>query len=431
VDDQKGESMNNRKKSWVDGVRALKSRVSAPSRLRHSLTALATAVVVGNTAAVAAMPSQSIPAALFEGHSIAKTRARIDSAFKELAGAQLFAGAVLIAKDDKILFEGAYGLASREYGVFNTVNTELNLASAGKMFTTVSIGRLVDQGRVSFEDPIGKYLDASWIDAAAGQQIKIANLLDHTSGVPDYFGPEFLDKSRVLFKELDDYKPLIANLKPTFVPGTQWSYSNTNFLLLGAIIEKVTGESYDDYVRQAVFEPAGMTHSGALDLEKVNHDYAQGYAKFPPPPPPPGGRAQRQDFRQTAIDMAAGQKLLAKAGFEWRNNVFMHVAKGESSGGTFSSAPDLLKFANALTSGRLIKPATLAFMASSKPGSPDYGYGFQLIDGGFGHTGGFPGISTAVVIYPNGYRLIVLSNVDGGSAVADAKLLELGGVPER
>src|SRR5581483_1186222 len=131
------------------------------------------------------------------------------------------------------------------------------------------------------------------------------------------------------------------------------------------------------------------------------------------------------DFRHTALEMAAAQAELAKRGFEWRNNIYMHVAKGESSGGAFSTVPDLLKFANALTSGRLLKPETLAEMTSPKPLSADYGYGFQLLDGGFGHTGGFPGISTCVVIYPDGYRLIVLSNVDGGSAVANAKLISL------
>jgi hypothetical protein len=141
--------------------------------------------------------------------------------------------------------------------------------------------------------------------------------------------------------------------------------------------------------------------------------------------PPPAARTQPPDFRQIAFAMATAQEQLAQTGFEWRNNIFMHVAKGESSGGTFSTVDDLLKFANALTSGRLLKPATLALMTSLESPATDYGYGFQLMDGGFGHTGGFPGISTVVVIYPDGYRLIVLSNVDGGSGVADAKLLEL------
>jgi CubicO group peptidase (beta-lactamase class C family) len=397
----------------------------------RALTALAgLGIMFGTVALRAAPPTRSIPAALFEAHAEAPVRSRLETAFKTLAGSDLFAGTVLIARQDKILFEGAYGPASREYEVPNRIGTRLNLASAGKMFTTVAIGTLVDRGLINFKDPVGKYLDASWIDPAVGAQVTITHLLTHSSGIPDYFGPDFLGRSRALFKRLDDYKPVISTLKPTFAPGTQWSYSNTNFLLLGAVIEKVTGKSYDDYIREAVFQPAGMAHSGALDLEQVNHDYAQGYAKFPSAAPPAGARTRQQDFRQTAIEMAAGQEQLAKSGFQWRNNIFMHVAKGESSGGTFSTVTDLLKFANALTSGRLLKPATLALMTAPTSLSSDYGYGFQLMDGGFGHTGGFPGISTSVVIYPDGYRLIVLSNVDGGSAVANAKLLALAGASQ-
>jgi CubicO group peptidase (beta-lactamase class C family) len=408
------------------------SRTRADARLRRllwgiSITALSCGVAT--TAGAAAAPASSIPAALFAGHPAAQTRQKLEAAFTELAKADLFSGTILIAKGNQVLFQGAYGLASREYGVPNRLETRLNLASAGKMFTTVAIGTLYDQGKLRFDDPVSKYLDASWIDPSVGSHITLGNLLSHTSGIPDYFGPDFLGRSRALFKKIDDYKPLIAGLKPTFAPGTQWSYSNTNFLLLGAVIEKVSGRSYDDYIREAIFKPTGMTRSGALDLEEVNHDYAQGYLKFPPPPPPPPSVRQEQpDFRQLAFMMSAAQDMLAKRGFQWHNNIFMHVAKGESSGGSFSTVGDLLAFGNALSDGRLLKPATLALMSSPKPSSPDYGYGFQLLDGGYGHTGGFPGINTAVVFYPDGYRLIVLSNVDGGSAVANAKLLSLGGV---
>jgi CubicO group peptidase (beta-lactamase class C family) len=386
---------------------------------------LAALLLPGTIAARAATPVRSIPAALFTGQPVAQTRERLDAAFKALAQSDMFAGTVLIARRDEVLFAGAYGLASREYDIPNQLDTRLNLASAGKMFTSVAIGILVDRGLVKFTDPVGKYLDASWLDPAAAARITLGNLLNHTSGIPDYFGPDFFERSRTLFKKLDDYKPLVAKLKPGAQPGTRWSYSNTNFLLLGAIIEKVTGKSYDAYLSEVIFQPTAMTRSGALDLEKINHQYAQGYFKVPPAAPPPGGRTSQQEFRHTAEEMAAAQAELAKRGFEWRNNIFMHVVKGESSGGTFSTVSDLLKFANALTSGKLLKPETLTEMTTPKPLSADYGYGFQLLDGGFGHTGGFPGINTSVVIYPDGYRLIVLSNVDGGSAVANAKLISL------
>jgi CubicO group peptidase (beta-lactamase class C family) len=400
----------------------------AATRLRRSLAGAAIAAIsfASGTAGAAPAPA-SIPAALFNGHPAEQTHRQLQATFTDLTKAELFAGTVLIAKGDKVLFEGAYGLASREYGIPNRLDTRLNLASAGKMFTAVAIGALRDSGKIRFEDPIGKYLDASWIEPAAGARITLANLLTHTSGIPEYFSPEFFGRSRELFKTLDDYKPLIAELKPTFAPGAHWSYSNSNFLLLGAVIEKVTGKSYDDFIREAVFRPAGMTHSGALDLEQVNHDYAQGYLKLPsaPPPPPTATSIEHLDFRQDALENASAQEQLTKTGFEWRNNIFMHVVKGGASGGTFSTAEDLLKLANALTSGRLLKPETLALMTSPKPLSPDYGYGFELMDGGFGHTGGFPGIDNSVVFYPDGYRLIVLSNVDDGSSLVIARLIAL------
>jgi CubicO group peptidase (beta-lactamase class C family) len=383
--------------------------------------------LISVSATAAASSGRPLPAELFEGHSAAAVAARLNGAFERLTRENLFSGAVLIAKGDKVLFEHAYGPASREYGVPNTIDTKFNLASAGKMFTSVAIGKLVDEGKIAFSDPVSKYLDSSWIEPSVARELTVADLLDHTSGLPDYLGPAFLDKSRTLFVGLDDYKPLTAHLQPTFPPGSRFSYSSTNFILLGAIIEKVAGEGYWKFVRQAVFEPAGMTRSGPLNLEEVNHGYAQGYAKLPPPPPPPRGLARNPGFRTTALAMAAGERAVTEHGFQWRNNVFMHVVRGEPSGGSFSTAPDLLLFANALASGRLIKLSTLRLMTARKPNVSGYAYGFQLMDGGFGHTGGFPGISTVIIVYPDGYRLIVLSNVDAGSAVANAKMLELAG----
>lgn len=401
--------------------KSLASRLSV-----RMVTAMAAALM--SVAASAAQPAERpLPAELFEGHSTAAVDARLDAAFERLARENLFSGAILIAKEDKVLFAHAYGLASREYGVPNTIGTKFNLASAGKMFTSVAIGKLVDEGKVAFSDPVSKYLDSSWLEPSVARQVTVADLLDHTSGLPDYLGPAFLERPQTEFITLDSYKPLIDRLEPTFPPGSRFSYSSTNFILLGAIIEKVAGESYWEFVRQAVFQPAGMDHSGPLDLREINHDYAQGYAKLPPPPPPPHGRAQQEGFRDTALAMAAAERSVTAHGFQFRNNIFMHVVKGQPSGGCYSTAGDLLRFANALASGRLLSLSTLRLMTTPKPHVSDYAYGFQLMDGGFGHTGGFPGINTVLIVYPDGYRLIVLANIDAGSAVADAEMLKLAG----
>lgn len=374
-----------------------------------------------------------LPTALFEGHPAAVGGSRIDRALARLARQNLFSGALLLARGNDILFQGAYGAASREYGVANTLNTKFNLASAGKMFTAVAIGKLVDEGRIKFNDPASDHLDSTWLAPVVAREVRVGDLLAHTSGLPEYFGPAFFDRSRTLFTRMSSYKPLIAGSRPTFPPGSRFSYSNTNFILLGAIVQRITGRNYWTFVNQVVFRPAGMADSGPLDLEHVNHDYAQGYAKAPSAPPsaPPRGRAQRQGFRERAMRVAAAEAKFAKRGFQWRNNILTNIVKGMPSGGSYSTAHDLLRFTNALTSGRLVSLRTLRVMTAPKPHAPDFAYGFQLLDGGFGHTGGFPGISTAIIIYPDGSRLVVLSNVDAGSVIAYAELVKLAGAAGR
>ena len=374
-------------------------------------------------ARTAAKPD-AIPAALMAtfGHRITPV---LDARLKELAGRGRFSGVVLLARGDEILFRKAYGLASREYGAANTPATCFNLASVGKMFTAVAVMKLVEAGEVRLDDPISNYLDRSWISPEVGRRVTLAQLLSHTSGLGDFFTSAFFDRNHAQLKDLADYKPLVADAKLAFAPGTQWGDSNIGYVLLGALLEQVTHRSFDNAVSRLVFEPAGMTRTAALDLEAVNHGYAQGYLKKPTfpatqpmgPPPP--------DFREAQLKMEARQKEIDARGFEWRNNIFMHVAKGGPPGGGFSNADDMLRFVNALFGGRLVRPATLAKMTAPKPGSPHYGFGIQFLDGGFGHTGGFPGISNTVIVYPDGYRLIVLSNVDGGSAAATTAMMRL------
>ena len=205
---------------------------SIRSRIGACLATAIAAAIVSVAATAAPSSGRPLPAELFEGHSTATVDGRLNVAFEKLTRENLFSGAVLIAKGDKVLFEHAYGLASREYGVPNSMDTKFNLASAGKMFTSVAIGKLVDEGKVALGDPLSQYLDSSWLEPAVARQVTVADLLDHTSGLPDYLGPGFLDKPQTAFVSLDDYKPLMAHLQPTFPPGSRFSYSSTNFILL-------------------------------------------------------------------------------------------------------------------------------------------------------------------------------------------------------
>jgi CubicO group peptidase (beta-lactamase class C family) len=208
--------------------------------------------------------------------------------------------------------------------------------------------------------------------------------------------------SRDLYRDVDDYKPIIAKQTPSFEPGGDWAYSNAGYLVLGAIIESVTGQRYFDYVRENISKPAGMVNTDCYDVDRPIENLALGYVKEP------------------ATD---GQP-------EWRSNIFMHVAKGGPAGGGYSTVEDLLQFDRAMRSGTLVKAETRDRMWSPKPGSPDYGYGFglqgQTGNRIVGHGGGFPGINSDLKIYVDrGYTAAVMSNYDRGASVVSGKIDEL------
>ncbi|HKY60162.1 MAG TPA: serine hydrolase domain-containing protein [Gemmatimonadota bacterium] len=317
-----------------------------------------------------------------------------------LVAADRFSGVVLLVRDGRVVFDRAYGLADRADGVPVHGDTKFNLGSMNKMFTAVTIAKLAEQGRLSLEDPIGKWLGAEWIRPEVGAKVTIAHLLTHTSGLGSYFTPEFFDASRTRFREVRDYAPLVAGDSLAFEPGSRWAYSNTGFLLLGAIVESVTGRSYFEVVREVVYEPAGMTDTDAYSMDEVVPNLAVGYdPQFGP------------------------------GGLRWRNNLFLHTIRGGPAGGGFSTAPDLLRFARALRENRLLSPEWTARVTTPKPelGSPGYGYGFQVWeDGSIGHGGGFPGISSVLKFDPQtDHALIVLSNVSMGQPAVTRKVEQL------
>ena len=326
--------------------------------------------------------------------------AELETYMERLVAADRFVGVVLLARGGEILFDRAYGLANRSDSVPNRPDTKFNLGSMNKMFTAITIAKLADERRLSLNDPIGKWLGTDWVRPEVGQKVTIEHLLTHTSGLGNYFTDEFMQASRTRFRDVDDYAPLVDQDSLRFEPGTDWSYSNTGFLLLGAIVEVVTGRSYYDIVRELVYEPAGMTDTDAYSMDEVVPNLAIGYdPEFGPD------------------------------GIHWRSNLFLHAIRGGPAGGGFSTAPDLLRFALALRENRLLSPAWTARVTTPKPelGSPGYGYGFQVWDGGrVGHGGGFPGISSVLRIDLHGdYVLIVLSNVSMGERPVSRKVEQL------
>ena len=312
----------------------------------------------------------------------------LEAHLERVVEADAFSGTVLLAKDDKILFKGAYGLASKRFDAPNRVDTKFNLGSMNKMFTAVAIAQLAQRGKLSFDDPIGKYLSSDWLEGDVTDEVTIRHLLTHTSGLGSYFNATFMDSSRALYRAVEDYKPLVAGDRPAFEPGTQWSYSNTGFLLLGAILERVTGRSYFDYVGDNIYKPAGMVNTDCYEMDKPVPNLAIGYS------------------RETT-----------EKGPEWTNNLFKHVVKGGPAGGGFSTVEDLFRFATALRSHRLLSREYTELVLSAKPeaNSPDYGYGFTVRGAAgkrvVGHGGGFPGINSNLEVYlDTGYTTVVMSN---------------------
>ena len=292
-----------------------------------------------------------------------------------------FSGEVAVARHGHIVFAHGYGLADRAHGKRVMLDTAFNLASMGKMFTGVAAAQLVEAGKLRFRDSIGRYLPQL---PAPLRRITVAELLDHTSGLGDFFSDPGYARLRPTLTTLTAYLPLVTREPLQFDPGTRWSYSNSGFLLAGLVIEKASGEPYAAYLARHVWRPAGMTHTGCYARSKLPGFAAIGYL--------PGGEANTQSLPPV----------------------------GTSAGGCYSSARDLLAFANALESGRLVNRGLTKVLTTSKVRAPGggYGFGFGIRSGHAGdpptfwHNGGAPGAAGELDANPKlGVTTVTLGNV--------------------
>jgi D-alanyl-D-alanine carboxypeptidase len=304
----------------------------------------------------------------------------------ERARADEFAGAVLVARRGKVLIRDAWGRADRKAEIANTPATRFRIGSMNKMFTAVATLQLVEARELALDDPIGKHL-RRYPNKEVAAKVTVRHLLTHTGGTGDIFGPEF-DQHRLQLREHRDYLNLYGRRGLTQEPGARFEYSNYGFVLLGALIERVTGGSYDDYVRDHVFRPAGMRSTGALPESVDVPDRAVGYLRTAP-------------------------------GSDWAPNTDTLPWRGTAAGGGYSTVGDLLRFAQALGSGRLLSKATLA--EATTPHQQQYGYGFDMQGQGrlasYGHGGGAPGMNGELRIFPGlGYVVVGLSNLDPPAA---------------
>jgi len=300
----------------------------------------------------------------------------------------LFSGAVLIAKNGQVLFQRAYGLADRESGKPNDLNTQFRFGSMGKMFTMVAIMQLVQDGKIDPAAPIGRYL-ADYPNQDVATKVTVANLLTHTGGTGDIFGPDF-DAHKASLRDLKDYVDLYGKRPLDFAPGSRVAYSNYGFILLGRIVEAVSGLSYDAYLQRNIFDPAGMASTGNLPESTVLPHRAAGYMG-------PPGQLKRADDTLPV--------------------------RGTSAGGGYSTVGDFNRFAEALAAHKLLRAETLRQLMDGGVKAADgqfirYDFGGTIgTDRFFGHGGGAPGMNGMLQHFiDSGYTVVVLANRDPPAA---------------
>jgi CubicO group peptidase (beta-lactamase class C family) len=346
-----------------------------------ALTALLAACVTTQTA-----PSAPTSAA---GEIAATPIAReIDAYMRAAVQYDQFSGSILVARDGVPLFSRGYGMANYELGAPNTPQTVFRIASLTKQFTAAAIMHLQERGRLHVTDSICSYLDDC---PDAWRAITIRHLLSHTSGIQNFSSlPDWDERLSVQLYEPTEFVDLFRGLPLHFEPGTDFRYSNSGYFLLGLIIERASGQSYQDYLQDHIFRPLGMAHTGHHDPRRLLANRADGY--------------------------------------DWAANGFVNAEYNAAvapmaNGGLYSTVGDLLLWDQALYSDRLLSQSSLAEMFT--PVRDNYAYGW-IVDERFnrriqGHSGSVVGFSAFLARFPDDrVSIIVLSNSDRTSATKAA-----------
>jgi CubicO group peptidase (beta-lactamase class C family) len=290
-----------------------------------------------------------------------------------------FSGAVLIAKDNEPVFKKAYGLASKTFNAPNKVDTKFNIGSINKIFTKTAVLQLVERSLLDLDDLVGKHLPDFPKDIA--KKVTVRHLLSFTSGLGDYFNERFVSSIGKL-RTLDDFVKLFIDDPLSFEPGEQQQYSNAGYVVLGKIIEAISGQDYFSFIKENIYKPAGMDSSDHYERDYPEPNVATGYTKH--------------------SECCADDRSTVR-----RENHYLIGSKGSSAGGGFSTLDDLLAFDNAVQENKILGPdfSKRVFMplsADPKKKAP-----------GFVIAGGAPGISAFFdKNYELGVSIIMLSNYD-------------------
>jgi D-alanyl-D-alanine carboxypeptidase len=309
-------------------------------------------------------PEPLRPAPISETELVRRLSRSVDS----LANAGAFSGVAVLAKNGVPVFQRAYGKADRERNISNNLETAFNIGSINKIFTQIGILQLSAAGKLNLDSTLAVY----WPDypnKALANKITIRQLLRHTSGIGGNIFDSPVGGTRHDVRNLKDYLALFVNEPPQFEPGTSNAYSNAGYVVLGLLIERLSGQDYYTYVHDHILEPAGMTRTGSFFVDSLPANTAIGYTT---------GREQ------------------APPGTPLHPNTQELPGRGSSAGGGYSTAQDLLKFLQALREHRI---------PNGPPG------------GGLGIAGGSGGINGVVEsMLPGGYDLVVLTNLDPPAA---------------
>ncbi len=264
-----------------------------------------------------------------------------------------FSGVVSIKQNFKSIYEKAFGYSDLANKIENKIDTRFATASAGKVFVASGILKLIEQNKLDFKTNIGRILkfDLNEIDP----EITIRQLLSHTSGIPDYFDESVMNDYSELFNEFPNYKirtssdliPLFIKKPMMYKPGEKFQYNNTGFVVLGLIIEEITGKAFDEYLKDVIFKPCGMIDTGYFELDRLPARCANSYI-----------------FDETRK--------------EYYTNIYSVDVKGTGAGGAFTTAEDISRFWKGLYNSNIIDKALLNVMTTPKVNEECYGYGVWL-----------------------------------------------------
>lgn len=324
--------------------------------------------------------------------SRAEMKRLIHAALDRLVSLSDFSGCVTVSDGIEAVFDECRGLAERSFGIVADHQTKFHIGSMDKMFTATAIAQLVEAGKLSWNSTLAE-LVPEYSDHEAAQKITVWQLLHHTAGLGDFFVPEFF-QHREKFINPADYLDLIARQPKVSAPGKDWNYSNAGYVLLGRIIEKISGEGYFDYIQHHVFAPSGMNASGFDSQEDVTPKLAVGY------------------FREGPFST------------DWKANGMTLPFKGSPAGGGYSTNADLLRFAKALREGKLVNSATLTKMFEDEvpagPGGYAAGFGDRLSRDRHirGHAGGASGMDADLAIVWETSAAVAVTSNEGESQTA-------------